>query len=69
MLKLILGITIEKELILTENLNNLALNNINFELTTTPFQVENSIDFKIQENLVQSKKLLLLLEKAMRFLL
>jgi outer membrane protein TolC len=39
MLKLILGITIEKELILTENLNNLALNNINFELTTTPFQV------------------------------
>ena len=64
MLKLILGITIGKELILTENLNNLALNNINFELTTTPFQVENSIDFKIQENLVQSKKLLLLLEKS-----
>ena len=64
MLKLILGITIEKELILTENLNNLALNNINFELKTTPFQVENSIDFKIQENLVQSKKLLLLLEKS-----
>ena len=64
MLKLILGITIEKELLLTENLNNLALNNINFELTTTPFQVENSIDFKIQENLVQSKKLLLLLEKS-----
>lgn len=64
MLKLILGITIEKELILTENLNNLALNNVNFELSTTPFQVENSIDFKIQENLVQSKKLLLLLEKS-----
>jgi outer membrane protein TolC len=64
MLKLILGITIDKELLLTENLNNLALNNINFELTTTPFQVENSIDFKIQENLVQSKKLLLLLEKS-----
>ena len=64
MLKLILGITIEKELILTENLNSLALNNINFELSTTPFQVENSIDFKIQENLVQSKKLLLLLEKS-----
>ena len=64
MLKLILGITIEKELILTENLNNLALNNINFELTTTPFQVENSIDYKIQDNLVQSKKLLLLLEKS-----
>ena len=64
MLKLILGIAIEKELILTENLNNLALNNVNFELSTTPFQVENSIDFKIQENLVQSKKLLLLLEKS-----
>ena len=64
MLKLILGITIGKELILTENLNNLALNNVNFELSTTPFQVENSIDFKIQENLVQSKKLLLLLEKS-----
>jgi outer membrane protein TolC len=64
MLKLILGISIEKELILTENLNNLALNNVNFELSASPFQVENSIDFKIQENLVQSKKLLLLLEKS-----
>lgn len=64
MLKLILGISIEKELILTENLNNLALNNIQFELATAPFQVENSIDFKIQNNLVETKKLMLLLEKS-----
>jgi len=64
MLKLILGISIEKELILTENLNTLSLNSISFELTTVPFQVENSIDFKIQNNLVESKKLMLLLEKS-----
>lgn len=64
MLKLILGISIEKELILTENLNNLSLNSISLELTTIPFQVENSIDFKIQNNLVETKKLMLLLEKS-----
>ncbi len=64
MLKLILGISIEKELILTENLYNLSLNSISLELTTIPFQVENSIDFKIQNNLVETKKLMLLLEKS-----
>jgi outer membrane protein TolC len=55
MLKLILGISIEKELILTENLNTLSLNSISFELTTIPFQVENSIDFKIMPNYLFSK--------------
>jgi outer membrane protein TolC len=64
MLKLVLGIGIENELVLTDKLNILAQNNIDLALTQENFLVENSIDYKIQENLVQSKKLLVLLEKS-----
>ena len=64
MLKLILGIPIENSLLLKDNLATLTLNNISFDIIKENFQVENTIDFKIQENLVQSKKLLVLLEKS-----
>ena len=64
MLKIVLGITIENDLILTDKLGSLAQNNINLGLTQESFLVANSIDYKIQENLVQSKKLLVLLEKS-----
>ncbi|MEY4432756.1 MAG: hypothetical protein RLZZ44_886 [Bacteroidota bacterium] len=64
MLKLILGIGMENELILTDKLNYLAQNNIDLGLTQAPFLVENTIDYKIQNNLVESKKLLVLLEKS-----
>jgi outer membrane protein len=64
MLKLVLGIGIENELVLTDKLDILAQNNIDLTLTQETFLVENSIDYKIQENLVQSKKLLVLLEKS-----
>lgn len=64
MLKLVLGIEMENDLILTDRLTTLAQNNIKLSLTQEPFLVENTIDYKIQENVVQSKKLLLLLEKS-----
>lgn len=64
MLKLILGIDMENELILTDKLNVLSQNNVDLALTQEIFQIENSIDYKIQENLVQSKKLMVKLEKS-----
>ena len=64
MLKLVLGIGMENDLILTDKLTTLAQNNIDLSMTQEPFLVENTIDYKIQENLVQSKKLLVLLEKS-----
>jgi outer membrane protein TolC len=64
MLKLVLGIAMENDLTLTDKLNTLAQNNIDLGLTQAPFLVENAIDYKIQDNLVESKKLLVLLEKS-----
>jgi outer membrane protein len=64
MLKLVLGIAMENDLTLTDKLNALAQNNIDLGLTQAPFLVENTIDYKIQENVVQSNKLLVLLQKS-----
>jgi outer membrane protein len=64
MLKLVLGIAIENDLTLTDKLSTLAQNNIDLGLTQTAFLVENTIDYKIQENVVQSNKLLVLLQKS-----
>lgn len=64
MLKLVLGIAIENDLTLTDKLSTLAQNNIDLGLTQTTFLVENTIDYKIQENVVQSNKLLVLLQKS-----
>ena len=64
MLKLVLGIAMENDLTLTDKLNTLAQNNIDLGLTQATFLVENAIDYKIQDNLVESKKLLVLLEKS-----
>lgn len=63
-LKLVLGIAIENDLTLTDKLSTLAQNNIDLGLTQAPFVVENTIDYKIQNNLLESKKLLVLLEKS-----
>jgi outer membrane protein len=64
LLKLVLGIAIENDLTLTDKLNTLAQNNIDLGLAQTSFLVENTIDYKIQENVVQSNKLLVLLQKS-----
>jgi outer membrane protein TolC len=64
MLKLVLGIAIENDLTLTDKLSTLAQNNIDLGLTQAAFLVENTIDYKIQENVVQSNKLLVLLQKS-----
>jgi outer membrane protein TolC len=64
MLKLVLGIAMENDLTLTDKLSTLAQNNINLGLTQETFLVENTIDYKIQQNVVESNKLLVLLQKS-----
>ncbi len=64
MLKLVLGIAMENDLTLTDKLSTLSQNNIDLGLTQSAFLVENTIDYKIQQNVLDSKKLLILLEKS-----
>ena len=64
MLKLVLGIDIEKSLILTDTLNTLTQNNFDLNILKEEFNVSNAIDYQIGQNIEESKKLLLKLEKS-----
>lgn len=64
LLKLLMGINLEEELILTDQLNALTQNNIDLALLKKEFQAENTIDFQIGKNIEKSKELLLKLEKS-----
>lgn len=61
---LTIGIDISAETKLTDNLENLALNNISLELVNATEDVNNNIDYKIAFNDKVSKDLLLKLEKS-----
>lgn len=64
MLKLLLGIDLEKELTLTDKLNALADANVDIAILSETFDVANTIDYKISQNVLQSKELLLKLERS-----
>jgi outer membrane protein TolC len=64
MLKLLLGIDLEDTLQLTEKLEVVSQNNVDLQLLSTTFDVNNSIDYQIGKNVEQSKELLLKLEKS-----
>ena len=64
MLKLLLGIDLDESLLLTEKLENVTQNNINLQLLTAQFDVNNSIDYQIGKNLETSTEFLLKLEKS-----
>ena len=64
MLKLILGININDELTLTEKLDDLTQKNVDLLLLQEEFKAENNIDYQIGQNLQESKRLLLKLEKS-----
>lgn len=63
LLKISVGIDINNEVILTDKLEDLAIKNVDLALLSEEFDAENSIDFKIQENNQESKRLLLKLER------
>ena len=64
MLNITMGLELNKNIILTDNLEILASQNIKLELLDANDDVENNIDFKIATNDKKSKELLLKLERS-----
>ena len=63
LLKISMGIDINNDVTLTENLDDLALKNVDLAVLSEEFNSQNSIDYKIQQNNEESKRLLLKLER------
>ena len=64
MLNLALGNPIDTKLILSDTLDSLAENNIDFEIFNKEFNVNNHIDYKIAENDIETKRLMVKLEQS-----
>ncbi|ALJ05291.1 transporter [Pseudalgibacter alginicilyticus] len=64
MLNITLGIDINSEIALSDNLESLTSQNIDLKLLESDVTIENNIDLKIAENNKTSKELLLKLEKS-----
>ncbi|MFD2530059.1 MULTISPECIES: TolC family protein [Polaribacter] len=64
MLNLSLGNPISTKLILTDSLDSLAEDNISLKLISETFNVNNHIDFKISENDIETKRLMVKLEQS-----
>jgi outer membrane protein TolC len=63
-LNLTLGIPIETQVELTENLENLALKSTDLQMLYKEFELENHVDFRIADNQVLSDELLVKYEKS-----
>lgn len=63
-LNLTLGIPIETDVELTENLENLAMQSADLQILYTDFELENHVDFRIADNQVLSDELLVKYEKS-----
>ncbi len=64
MLKLNLGIPVESELTLTDELEQLNQSNLSFGIAIPEFEVEKNIDYEISQNLVDQRRLEVKLEKS-----
>ena len=64
MLNIALGNTVEIKIKLTDTLDNLVTLNTDLSLFTKNFDIKNHIDYKMIENDMESKKLLMKLEKS-----
>ena len=64
MLNLTLGLDIETNVVLTDDLKTLALQNIDLDYLNQEYSVEASIDYQIAENDKRSKELLVKLEQS-----
>ncbi len=64
MLNITLGNDIETKLTLTDSLDSLTENNIDFGLIGSSFDLSNHIDYRIAENDRESKRLLMQLERS-----
>jgi outer membrane protein len=64
MLKINLGIEINDDLVLTDNLDNLSKSNLDLAVVKSEFNLEKNIDYQITSSIVNQKRLLLKLEKS-----
>lgn len=64
MFNLTLGLDIETPVTLTDNLDALTVQDMMYDMTDEPFDLENNIDFKIAKTNTRSQELLLKLEKS-----
>lgn len=64
MLNISMGNLIDEEIVLTDNLESLIIENIDLSLISKTFNVANHIDYKIAENNKEGNRLLVLLEKS-----
>lgn len=64
MLKINLGINVDDELIVTDKLEDLAKNNMDFALSTPDFEAKNNINYIIADNFVQQRNLELKLQRS-----
>ncbi len=64
MLNISMGISIDKNVELTDNLNDLTEKNIDLNLLSQTFNINNHIDYKISYNDVKIKNILMKLEKS-----
>ncbi|HET8855055.1 MAG TPA: TolC family protein [Salinimicrobium sp.] len=64
MLKLTLGIPIEESILLEDDLDSLAREQISLQLLNEDLEIENNIDYRIAKNLTQQRELELKLEKS-----
>ncbi|MFN0728260.1 TolC family protein [Polaribacter gochangensis] len=64
MLNISMGNFIDEEIVLTDNLDTLILENIDLSVLAKTFSVTNHIDYKIAENNKEGNRLLVLLEKS-----
>lgn len=62
-LKIAMGIDISKDIILSEKLDELAVKNLDLAMLSEEYDYKNAIDYKIQQNNEESKRLLLKLER------
>jgi outer membrane protein TolC len=64
MLNITMGQDINTDIVLTENLENLTLQNMSLDLLESESDIENNVDYLIAQNDKKSKELLLKLEKS-----
>ena len=64
MLNITLGLDVYNNTLLTDNLENLTLQNMSLDLLDSDVNIENNIDYLIAENDKKAKQLLLKLEKS-----
>ena len=64
MVKLLLGINLDDQIVLTDKLSTLTQDNIDLQILSSEFNVNNNIDYQIGKNVEESKRLLVKFEKS-----